>query len=73
MQIFSDKCTMSELLRALSNVVFRRFTFIKKSETGKHSHVYGPTGESVTNEEEVWSILKKDVKVYNRIWEEAGL
>ena len=45
----------------------------KQSITGKHSYVYGPTGESVTNEEEVWSILQKDVEVYNRIREEVGL
>ena len=60
-------------MRALSNVVYRRFTYVKKSVTGKHSYVYGPTGESVSNEEEVWTILKKDVEVYNRILEEAGL
>ena len=45
----------------------------KQSITGKHSYVYGPTGESVTNEEEVWSILQKDVEVYNRNREEVGL
>ena len=57
MKIFSDECTMSELVRDLSNVVYRRFTYVKKSVTGKYSYVYGPSGESVTNEEEVWSIL----------------
>ena len=62
---------MSELVRALSNVLYRRFTYIKKSSVaGKHSYVYGPTGES---EDEVWTILKKDMEVQNRIREEAGL
>ena len=64
---------MSELVRALSNVVYKRFTYKKQSITGNHFYIYGPTGESVPNEEEVWSILKKDVEVYNRIREEAGL
>ena len=64
---------MSELVKALSNFVYKRFTIKKKAITGNHFYIYGPTGESVPNEEEVWSILKKDVEVYNRILAEAGL
>ena len=64
---------MSELVKALSNFVYKRFTIKKKAITGNHFYIYGPTGESVPNNEEVWSVLKKDVEVYNRIREEAGL
>jgi hypothetical protein len=64
---------MSDLRKVLSNFVYRRRTFTKHSIIGKPSFIYGPTEQSVTEKEELLSIVKRDLEVYDRIRVEAGL
>jgi hypothetical protein len=55
---------MSDLRKVLSNFVYRRRTFTKHSIIGKPSFIYGPTEQSVTEKEELLSIVKRDLEVY---------